>query len=76
MPTRERNRNRKKECRTGFCFPDREDCDTIEEYIERVKMYWDDIDAYRDMANALYNDLMKGKTFVQDMDEGRAQRET
>jgi len=75
MPTSERKRNRKKECRTGFCFPDREDFDTIEEYNERVKIYWGAIDAYRDMANALYNDVMKGKTFVRDRDEGRAKRE-
>lgn len=60
---------------TGLYFPDREDFDTIEEYDESVKMYWDAIDAYHDMAIELHDKVMKGKSFVRDRDEKRVNRE-
>ncbi|MBN1841818.1 MAG: hypothetical protein JW883_05995 [Deltaproteobacteria bacterium] len=42
-------------------FPDRRAFDSIEEYDEGVKRYWEAIDAYREMAVELHNDIMKGK---------------
>lgn len=42
-------------------FPDKRAFDSIGEYDERVRRYWEAIDAYREMAVELHNDIMKGK---------------
>ncbi len=61
MPTRPQNRKKVTDDLNSVRFPDRKAFDTIEEYDERVRRYWEAIDAYREMAVELHNDIMKGE---------------
>jgi hypothetical protein len=61
MPTPLQNSKKVTDDLNSVRFPDRKAFDTIEEYRERVRRYWEAIDAYREMAIDLHNDIMKGK---------------
>ena len=50
-------------------FPDRTDFDTVEEYDQTVKKYWESIDVYRDMALEFYNEIMKEKAPIGSKDQ-------
>lgn len=76
MPTSARNKKRNKEDVICLRFPDKGDFDTIEQYDEAVKMYWDVIDAYCRMASEFYHEIMKEKARVRNKHEKRVNQET